>query len=476
MKKRFILPYATNDNTNDALVPEKWSLEALALLYENSVALHLVHRDYDSEIAESGDVVNIHRPSKFTIGRIIDTESVTTQDADTENIQVPLDQGLYVSFTIGSAEQSKSFKDLLTLHLAPAIRALSSGVDNILLGQVMQFLPYNAGRLGNMSASTIHADIVSLRKVMQDNLVPLDGRNLIFTTNAEAFALNLDTFIEAHKVGDDGTALREASIGRKFGFNIFTCQNMTSLAASDVTTTAGSLDTAEALGQTVLSCTAAGDETINHWLTVAGDDIPHMLIATSTGDTNTVWPALKRAAIDTAVITHYTQCAVNQDLTTKAAGGTASVDGYRAGWHGAIEFDGSGTLVVGQMCTFGVTADDATKAAALARYTVIAKPSATSVLLDRPLELAIATNGIINPGPAGDYNFAFRRDAVAFVTRPFEAPDASTGARSFVASSEDLSLRVTITWEGRDRGYLVVVDMLSGVAVLDSVQGAVLYG
>ena len=38
--------------------------------------------------------------------------------------------------------------------------------------------------------------------------------------------LKTDLFISAEKVGDNGTALREASLGRKFGFDIYTDQNI----------------------------------------------------------------------------------------------------------------------------------------------------------------------------------------------------------------------------------------------------------
>jgi hypothetical protein len=37
--------------------------------------------------------------------------------------------------------------------------------------------------------------------------------------------LKTDLFVSAEKVGDEGSALREASIGRKFGMNVYADQN-----------------------------------------------------------------------------------------------------------------------------------------------------------------------------------------------------------------------------------------------------------
>jgi hypothetical protein len=76
--------------------------------------------------------------------------------------------------------------------------------------------------------------------------------------------------------------------------------------------------------------------------------------------------------------------------------------------------------------------------------------------------------------PAGDYNFAFHRNALALVTRPLAAPAAGTGALSFVASYNGLSMRVTITYDGTKQGHLVTCDLLCGIKTLDRRLGCVL--
>ena len=43
---------------------------------------------------------------------------------------------------------------------------------------------------------------------------------------AEADLLGNELFVSADKVGDEGTALREASLGRKFGMDVYTDQNI----------------------------------------------------------------------------------------------------------------------------------------------------------------------------------------------------------------------------------------------------------
>ncbi len=92
------------------------------------------------------------------------------------------------------------------------------------------------------------------------------------------------------------------------------------------------------------------------------------------------------------------------------------------------------------------------------------------------MEAAIADNAAINFGPGGEYNFAFVKNAIAVVTRPLAAPKAGTGALSYVANYNGLSMRAVITYNGTKQGHLVTLDMLVGVKVLDDRMGVVVYG
>ena len=49
---------ASYANDNDALIPELWARESIAVLEENMVMGQLVHRDFSMDVADYGDVVN----------------------------------------------------------------------------------------------------------------------------------------------------------------------------------------------------------------------------------------------------------------------------------------------------------------------------------------------------------------------------------------------------------------------------------
>ena len=65
-----------------------------------------------------------------------------------------------------------------------------------------------------------------MRKFLTQNAAPLTERRLVIGADAEADLLKNEAFTNASAVGDEGTALREASLGRKYGLDIYTDQNI----------------------------------------------------------------------------------------------------------------------------------------------------------------------------------------------------------------------------------------------------------
>ena len=472
MKKSFFTWKLAYDNSLDAFNPELWAQESLAILEENMVIGRLVHRDFEPEIAKYGDVVNTRSIGEFGATRKDDRSNVTIQDATATNIAVPLNQQIHTSFLIRDGEQSKSFKNLVEEYLQPAVLSIAQFIDKLLLGQHSSFIMSNVvGEFGNFTATNAKEQILELRETMNINKVPPNGRVLILNPTAETAILTDDAFTDADRVGDNGSALREASLGRRRGFDMFMCQNMATPTGG--TTTAGAADAAAAIGANLLPVAAAGDETIGHFVVVAGDAIPRRVYSVNTGVSISVHPPLREVMADTTVVTHYTQTNVNQGTASLDAGGTAAASGYRAGWHGPIAYDGGQVVVLGQIVAFGVGTTTAALVAADEYYTVIAATS-TTFTLDRPLAAAVADNAKVNLGPAGGYNLAFVKHAIAFVSRPLAIPMAGTGARAGVANFNGLSIRVCITYDGNKQGHLVTVDLLCGVKPLSTARAAVL--
>lgn len=392
-------------------------------------------------------------------------DDVTIQDASSTNVPVPLDQLIHVSFMIRDGEESKSFKSLVEEFMYPAMLAQARIVDLILQVQMYNFLANTYGLLGGLTSSNAVQYVTGVRNKQNIKKAYVDGRNLILTPNSETSFLNNAAFTDANRVGDDGTALREASLGSKFGYDIFMTQNQPSIAIGN-STLAGAINGGNlTAGSTVLTTNSfTGAVTTGNWLTVAGDMTPQRITAHSETLGNTVsitiTPGLRSAIVTTAVVTTYTNGKVDQAV---------SPTGYIIGWTKPIVYD---TFTVdpqvGQLVTFGTTSTV---------YGIVqVDTTAKTILLDKPLVAALADNDNINVGPPGDYNFAFHKNAIALVCRPLAAVRKGIGAESAVINAGGLSMRATITYNGTKQGTLVTLDMLLGVAILDTNLGAIMFG
>lgn len=452
-------------NDLDAFVPELWSKESLAILEENMVAGNLVYREFSNTLANFGDTVNTRRPAEFEAKRKVVTDDVTIQDATATNVPVKLNQHIHTSFMLRDGEESLSFMDLVAVYLRPAMLAQARMIDQIVLGQFAQFLMNIAGSLDALSSSNAKDYILDTRQVLNENKAYVNGRNMVVNPSSETEMLKVDLFVSAEKVGDQGTALRQASLGQKLGFDIFMCQNMSSIATGNTKKT-GAINNAGGYAAGVATLVVdgfTGTLTPGAFLTIAGDMTPLRIASTTatlgnaTGivlSTTSPFNGLRRAVTDDAVINVYTPGAVN------------NASGYAVGYSKAITVDGFSVAPrVGQLVAFGTAA---------ALYTIVGTPTTTSILLDRPLDAAISDDDAVCIGPPGDYNFAFHRDAIALVIRPLAMPRVSAIAGS--ATYKNLSMRTVITYEGRGQGHLVTLDMLAGIKVLDTDLGAVLLG
>lgn len=445
-------------NNFDPYVPELWANESLMVLIENMVIGNLVHRDFDNQVARFGDTVNTRLPADFVAKRKIKTEDVTIQDASATNVPVVLNQHFHTSFLIEDEPETLSFKSLRDEFMVPAASSIARQIDKVLLGQVYQFLPSVGGYLGGLTPSNAVQYIVETRQTMNENKAPDFRRVCLFGTSAEAQLLQNSVFHEADKVGDDGTALREGSLGKKFGFNNFMAQNTCEVAVGNtIVTGAVNLSAGYAAGTTTMTVDGLSAAITNGtYFTVAGDMTPQRVVSTVGGATPTsitFSPGLKRAVANDAVITLYTPGAVNL------------VAGYAAGWHKEIVVDGFSVAPrVGQMIAFGTASPV---------YAVL-EATTTSILLDRPLDLAIANDATVNIGPAGGYNFAFDRNALALVTRPLALSGNGRGAQMAIANFGGIGLRVTLAYNATKQALQVTIDVLMGTKVLNSSLGAVL--
>jgi len=457
-------------NDNDAFIPELWAMEGLTILEENMGIARLVHRDFNSAVANYGDVVNTRRPGEFRVQRKTDADSVAAQDASATNVRVPLDQHFYTTFIIKDGEASKSFQELAQVYLVPGMQSVARGVDRGLLGQAHRFFRTNAlraGRLTALSSSNAKDYTLEAREILNRNKAYPEGRNLVLAPASETALLKTELFIKANERGDGGNALENARLGRILGFDTYMFQNVPAVATgADVAT--GTVTNALAAGvggsQTVVI--TGYEVVVGEFALVEGNQQPLYITAKTSGGGNTTALTLsevnKYATGAVAPITVFKTCEVNGS--------------YPAGWTKEVVVDGWTALSapqVGQMIAFGTGAGRHV-------YTIIesflSAAGEQSLLLDRPLDILLTNDDAAFPGPYGAFNLAFHREAMALVNRPLARPNSQFGVMSGVAAHNDISMRVTMQYASDIQGTRVTLDLLCGYALLNVNLGVLLLG
>lgn len=203
---------------NTFLTPEVIAREALMVLRNNAVMANLVHRDYSNEfVAGVGDTITIRKPAKFAAKEF--AGEIEIQNAEEGGVPVKMDKHLDVSFSVTSAQLTMDIEDFSRQLLVPAMQAFQDKIDSYLLGlqsEVTNRVPHTA---------SARDDIVDARKFLTKAAAPLTERRYVYDSDTESELLKTDLFTNADKVGDEGTALREASLGRKFGMDFYVDQN-----------------------------------------------------------------------------------------------------------------------------------------------------------------------------------------------------------------------------------------------------------
>lgn len=203
---------------NTILTPDIIAREALMVLRNNAVMANLVHRDYSEEfVAGVGDTITIRKPATFEAKEY--AGSITVQDATETGVAVKMDKHLDVSFAVTSKQLTMDIEDFSKQLLIPAMQAFADKVDQYLLGlkaDITNKVP---------ATDVVQNDVIDARAYLTKAAAPLADRRFVYGTDTETKLLKTDLFISAEKVGDEGTALREASLGRKYGMDFYVDQN-----------------------------------------------------------------------------------------------------------------------------------------------------------------------------------------------------------------------------------------------------------
>ncbi len=244
--------------------------EALLILQNNLVGTLLFDREYDGDFTGNearGDTIRIRRRDRGNSQEF--TGTISSRRLEESKVDLKLEKHFDASFEITTREMTLDLDDFSAQILEPQVVSIAEDVDAYTLTKLQDlpsFVNVDAGNVPQAlpTASTGLSDLAQARKQMNIQKIPMAGRVGLWDPELEAAWLSVPTFVEANKKGDEGTALREASLGRVLGIDHFMGQNvdgdppLTAPAAADV---AGAAVGGEVVGGATVALTGLSAST-----------------------------------------------------------------------------------------------------------------------------------------------------------------------------------------------------------------------
>ncbi len=202
--------------------PQFYANEALIQL-ENALGLaRTIHRGYDAERSSfrKGEIINIKRPSGFTVYDAPKSSSIDSLSID--SVTLNLTEWREVKFELTDRELALTQEEIIQDHIRPQATALANDIDAFIAGLYTD-VPWQIDTADPMTG----ADITAARKQLFINKAPM-GDNMWGMVGAveEKELLDLAAFSQHQGGGENAVATQISGfLGRKYGFNMFANQN-----------------------------------------------------------------------------------------------------------------------------------------------------------------------------------------------------------------------------------------------------------
>lgn len=446
----FIFGYV---NDVSAFTIEKIANEAMVQFFETGIIGNYVATDYEPDFASWGDTLRIPYPSELDADRTPERSEAAISDLASNYHDMKLNQRITLGFTIGTREQQRSFESLVNTYIKPTMRGMNKIRDRIIQGEVFKSFENTAGKLGT---PLTFDDIINAGTLQTENNVPTNGRNAIIGARMGGQIRKMDEFI-ANVSNTDDSIIRTGFIGDINGYAIHETNSFVTVAQSTRILGAINNSGGYAAGATVLVLDGfTGTVVAGAWVTV--DGVPYRTTAKTDSTGNligvTIQGGLRDVVADNAVVYAYTQSTVNSSGT------------YAAGYEGWIGWDGSVTPKIGQGVTFGTDG---------LPYSIV-RITATDVLLNRPLDAAVANDASMFLMPGGNYGVALERNSIQIANRPLESPEPGEGVKAYTVDGGGWSIRVMSEYNMRKAETTYLFDFLMGAKALQPQLNVIFLG
>ena len=217
---------------NSLYTPQQAARSTLAALRYLTTLPRTVRQDFSTEFVPGrGTVVNIKGPisagtaNTYTQANRTARDSIVFDDLSQATVPVTLNTQVYKAVRLPDDFATFTLQDLENEVLRPQAESVVDGLTAPLLTEMNAVAGDSSVPTLAADGSNVRAVVIALRKVLNGRKVPMSDRFIAVSPSAEAAFLNDELLQKVNESGSDGM-LREAIIGRLFGFTIVSDPNL----------------------------------------------------------------------------------------------------------------------------------------------------------------------------------------------------------------------------------------------------------
>jgi len=223
-------------------IPEIWSGKLIENFYDATVLAAISNTDYEGEIKNHGDTVNIRTTPELTINDYVKGQTLTVENPDKPKLQLLIDKGKYFAAVEDDVDKVQSDILLMDTWSKDASERMKITIDTDVLTNMLTDIDslnkgLTAGRISGdidlgvagtpnaLTTSNVIAEIINHGTVLDEANAPESGRFMVIPAKMGGLIKQSD-LKDASITGDGSSPLRNGRLGMIDRFEIFVSHNL----------------------------------------------------------------------------------------------------------------------------------------------------------------------------------------------------------------------------------------------------------
>ena len=223
-------------------IPEIWSGKLIENFYDATVLSAISNTDYEGEIRNMGDTVNIRTTPEITIKTYVKGQTLSVENPDKAKLQLVIDKGEYFACVEDDVDQVQSDIALMDQWSKDAAERMKIKIDDRVLTDLLPDVSASnkgatAGRISGdinlgvagtpvaVTSSNVIDTIINMGTVLDEANAPEQDRFMVIPAKMAGYIKQSD-LKDASITGDGSSPLRNGRLGMIDRFTLYVSHNL----------------------------------------------------------------------------------------------------------------------------------------------------------------------------------------------------------------------------------------------------------